>query len=390
MGKWLPKNHITGNVIIENLNNFLNMAKRKIIILSCILFILILGSLFGISYYRKTKTQEKKEIIEDQWYNLASHNFKSLISQTEKKEFLFKPQIMINEVVDSPAAKDDIYFCSPRGINKYSLQDNRKELILSLYPCNNILWSPKGNRGYIISGTTTIFFDIETKEVKKLSKNIVNIIWYNDGNRVVYQYLNLFSKRNELYIADPKVENSEKIIDLEGEEEVNFLAWQGNDLYLTYGESTDLSSRLLWRINIAAKQKEELKEWEGNPSYIMSLEDNKLIFETLKINNEGKVYPMLYLVSEKGKKDLNLETFLNKCTKKNNSKILCGISENLYSIRSSDIIVEVDLETGDIVPLTKKDDKQSINVRNLFLSEDGDKLFFINNIDGRLWGLSLQ
>lgn len=368
------------------------MTKRKIIILFFIFLILIFGLIFGIFYVRKIKIQkkEKEETSREQWHKLPSINYKLLASQAEEAKIFSKPEKIINEIIDSPVIrKQDIYFCNEKGISKYSLKERKKELIFSIYPCNNILWSPRGEEGYVISGTTTTYFNLKTKEVKELSKNIVNIIWDNKKNRIVYQFLNLFSGENELYLADPKIQNPEKIIKLDKKEEVNFLAWQEDNLYWTYGESTDLSGRPLWQGNIKTKQKIELTEWGSNVSYIMNLGD-RLIFETLKTDKQGRVRPILYLVSPGEKRKLKLETFLNKCVKKDNSTIICGISEDLYSLRSNELIAEVDLESNSIVPLTKKNEKQKINLRDLFLSEDKTKLFFINNIDGKLWGLSLK
>jgi len=162
--------------------------------------------------------------------------------------------------------EDSILYYDPaeNKIFEFFLKENRQSPISDLFLLvNDIKWSPDAKKTILkISNiqpahaenplyTTTLpegeeatyFYEIGAKEPILLSRNIQEVTWTADGQKIVYHYLDKAKGVNNLSIADPDGKNWKKIIDLK-EEKVFLSTFPTGEIAYTASETTDSFSAI--------------------------------------------------------------------------------------------------------------------------------------------------
>ena len=152
----------------------------------------------------------------------------------------------------------------------------------------------------------------------------------------------------------------------------------------------------IWEINLKTKA---LKIFASDKGLMVNFAKDNSIGLKFSVNERRE--GTLRLIGNSGAimANLNFLTLSDKCSV-NLSKIYCAVPQSYNMIKepvlpddylkravySNDFIYELDLEKNELLPVFEEN-KQPIDAMNLELI--GDKLFFINRYDNRLYRLEL-
>ena len=293
--------------------------------------------------------------------------------------------------------KKHIFYFSKktREIIDYSIAENKKRTIFKIeFEPHEILWSPRKDKAMIRSKEGYYLFDLLNKTIHQLSKNIYYISWSPSGNKIAYQYLSALAEKNFISISDPDGSNWRNIVDFSESKDFEtgiLTTWSLDEKSIFYSfEASDVSDSAYYKVDLETGTKTDLSDWGYLVDFRFLPKSKKILFTIFKEEIE---IPELWIMNKDGsnRQYVGIDSFVCKCVWKNDEKTaICAISEDVHSYRSNDILIQVDLKTKEKKQITGIVENQPINVRDLFLSLDEKDLFFVNNIDGKLYKLSLE
>jgi len=376
------------------------MKKRTIVILVIVLVLLVISVIILMIQNKKQPpiSIEIEEIEETKLSSSRYNNYVELLTSEERQEEDLKSiSLLINDVVVSPILStngDSIFYLSYKQdvIVQFSLQDKEQKTYFAddlLQSTEELIWSPDGRQVYLSTSKGFYLYGVTDSSVLELSKNIKDISFSLEGDRIAYQYLSYVSGENYLSVSNPDGSNWNNLVEIEPIEEMAdriAFGWfpGGRSVYYT-NESLDISGTEFKKVDISSGNVSSLKDWGdlGEMLFIPSL--SKILYVVF---DEEKSTPQIWIMNMDGsdKKYTGVENFLSKCTVQHKSPILvCALSEDIFDIYSNDIIIEYNIETDEIKPITKFDSATSYNVNSIFLSQDDQKIFFLDNIDQKVY-----
>ena len=379
--------------------------RKKLLIL--IVILTVLGLIFIITTRRREIPPEEALKVTKPLPpgGLTSSGFRELAEQKETPggKLFEKGRLIIDDEVSFSTLsldKERHYYFSraEEGIMESSLEGRDiEEIFKSRFECiNDILWSFQKDKVILSTDQGFYFLDLKTNQISPLSGNITNIIWSSDGTKIAYQYLDRLAGYNNISISNPDGSDWYKLINVKSEgpsSQVVLSIWSPDSNYLYFtSESFDVSGGNFKRVNLDTGQIEDLSDWENVAGILYSPDGSKILYVTLDYNEKYQIVPNVRVMKADStdKKDTGIDAYLHKCIWKKDSKtIICALSEDINNMTSNDILIELDLETGQKKQLTAIEEGQPINVKDLILSQDEKTLFFKNNIDGKLYSLEI-
>jgi len=363
--------------------------KKIIIIIIAVVFILAVA--FGI-YFGWKKSREileppitnQQPIIDNQQQAIAEQRLKIISNQS-----------VSGHLINNAATSSQIFYFNQDGQILRIKADGGEETISEriIENIQKIEASKDGKKAIIKFGDKNNqqfeIFDVE-KNIWQQIRNASAAAFSPDGKQIVYfDGVDLMVKN----LFDPK-QKTQKILSLS---QKDFdLKWIASDRVLLLPKQSSLISVDIWEINLKTKA---LKIFARDKGLTVNFAKDNSIGLKFSVNDNGE--GILQLIGNSGAimANLNFLTLPDKCSV-NLSKIYCAVPQSYNMIKepvlpddylkravySNDFIYELDLEKNALLPVFEEN-KQPIDAINFELL--GNKLFFINRYDNRLYQLEL-
>jgi len=257
------------------------------------------------------------------------------------------------------------------GNNETKISSNK---LLSLY---KIIWSPTKQEviGFFndSGGLRKTYYSYITQKASNLEKNIYDLAFSPQGDKIVYSLYDSASEAGGIYISKPDGTNPVKILSTRIQ---NLrVSWANNDFIYTYKESSNEGVDI-FVLSVDGKIFEKIIRNVFNPAINLSSEPYTLIFSSTNERGEEK---NLFLYESGAKTNLEFSGDPENCAWSYDK-------ENIYCSDGKEI-TKINTQTGD---KTKIYENSNIRPSQLLVSPLENYLVFVNSRDGFVYSLKLD
>jgi hypothetical protein len=282
----------------------------------------------------------------------------------------------------------DLYQADLVSASGTALQVTRqRNLSITTKPgISKILWPPAGNNFMAQvsqpapSSSPWSYFNSQTGVYTDLPSQIESFDWMPSGNQIVYVWLD--SGKASLNISDPDTKNWKKIADMwENDDKISISPDGTNILY--YEQNNASSTNPIYLTTPDGKIWKTLVSTGYNLGVLWSPDGQKFLFGK-KDPSSGSFQLWEYNLLTGASASLNVSTTPDKAVWGSDSATVYAA----VTAGTSGSFVKIN--TATLTPKIYNNFQQQINAQNLFLSQDGTKLFFWNTNDGNLYYLDIS
>lgn len=384
---------------------------KKIFIVSTALLV---AALFFLAIYNFSF---KKNPVAGNGAEEKSDPLFDLSKKKEKNPEDKKIMAITDEAIISPALKDDgdhiLYYAKSNGnVLRVNLEGKEKKIISSdnLSGLVDNLWSPK--RDKVISqfrqGEYDSFsmYDFNTQKVKNYDPGMDNIVWSNLGDKIIYKYYDGSAKKWTLNVSDPDAGNWKELTGLEYRN-MKIAQIPQSTLVSFWNAPNSFEETNLSVVSMMGGEKKRIFSQKFGADYLWSPNGEKALVSS--VENKGGSRMNLAVMNSNGGEysSLNVPTMASKCVwSGENTVVYCAfpgsipesaVMPNDYQegkIQTKDTFWKINIAAGgkqerivEIEDLNAM--KMNFDAKNLFLSSDEEKLFFVNSYDGKLYRINL-
>ncbi|MCF7795367.1 hypothetical protein K9M50_03345 [Patescibacteria group bacterium] len=271
------------------------------------------------------------------------------------------------------------------------------------YEVQEISWSPDKNKAVLeYPDGSNIIYDFKTQKQVTLPKHWEDFDFSPQSDKIVAKSIGTDPYNSYLVTANTDGssirslehigENSDKVIS----------DWSpSNQIAAMYTESTDFDRQDLFFIGLNGENFKSTTVEGRDVRTNWSKEGDKLLYSAY--NSNSNLQPQLWIVNAKGdsigsgRKNLNLQTWADKCTFSDDRYAYCGVPEELPE--ASGLLPDLALETGDLLyridTITGQKSLMAIpngkyNISEPVVSDDGSKLYFTDQSTGEIYNINLK
>lgn len=271
------------------------------------------------------------------------------------------------------------------------------------YDVENIKWSPTKNKAILeYPDGSNIIYDFTNNKQITLPKHWKDFDFSTDGNQIVMKSIGLDPDNRWLAVAN---EDGSKAIPIEsiGEKDATvYPSWSPNNQTIAmYTEGIDFNRQEVFFVGLNNENfKSTVIEGRGfQPKW--SPEGDQLIYSVYSSDNNLK--PNLWIVNAQGenigsgRKNLNVETWADKCVFAGTKDVYCAVPENLeegaglfpeLAKNTHDYLYKIDSVTG-LKKLIAIPDN-TYNMSNLIISDNGYYLYFTDETTQKIYKIKLK
>lgn len=323
------------------------------------------------------------------------------ITQTEK----------LNEVPSLnpslfPDDSGDLRYYNQEDGKFYRLKENGEIELLSdrvFHEVENIEWSPTKNKAILeYPDGSNIIYNFDTEEQTTLPQHWEDFDFSTDGSEIVAKSIGKDPDNRWLIVTDEKGGKTQAIEKIGEYEDTVYPEWSPNEqIVAMYTKGKDFDNQEVFFLgkNNENFQSTVIEGRDFRPQW--SKTGDKLLYSTY--SSENDMNPKLRSVNAQGgtigsgRQSLDLNTWSDKCAFATNEEIYCGVPENLESgsgmfpelaNQTKDSLYKVNIQTGqkELIAIPDKD----INISDLSVSSQGDKLYFKDNLSGNIHKIDLK
>jgi len=281
--------------------------------------------------------------------------------------------------------------------NKVQLSDKQ------FYKVQDVTFSPVKDQAILeYPDGTTIMYDFDQEQQYTLPNSWTDFEFNAAGDQIAFRELNVQEDYRWLSVANPDGTGKKLIQHLGENDEKIQINWSPNEqIVAQYPELDNLSRSIVYFIGQNEENFKAIYVDGADVRLAWSPEGDSLL--TSSYSPSTGFNPQLQIVSydpttneATAKKTINLETWADKCTYKDNETLICAVPTTMVSGAgmqpdvmkfTPDNLYEVDVNSGS----TKKimENVQNYTMTNLSIGPDGN-LYFIDQNDGTLNKVSLQ
>ena len=389
---------------------------KKIFIISSVLLasVLFFMGIYNVSFKEKTSAINTNILAKET--PAASNEEKSALEEIgEKIGFKNSEKIypLSDEVIISPAlfSEDDqiAYYTRLNGsVYNVSLDGTGKKLVdnNNFSGLEKILWSSDNrkvlsrfnNNGKIQYSS----YDYNAKKGFRLADGIEYAIWGNAGDQIVYEYYDSKTKKRTINAANYDGSNWKKIADISMSDA--WIASVPQSSFVSFWNSPNsFNETSLSIINTVGGEARKIFSGRFGADYLWSPNGTKALVSSVDSKGGSKI--SLAVINSNGGEfqNLNIPTFASKCVwSKDNKTIYYALptfSSGNYvlpndyrnkKVTAKDVFWKMNITTGKSERIVETKDINNIyDAANLFLSSSEDILFFVNQNDGKIYGISM-
>jgi len=267
----------------------------------------------------------------------------------------------------------------------------------------NITWSPNSDKAILeYPDGANIIYDFNNKKQTTLPKHWKDFDFSSDGKQIVMKSMGLDTDNRWLAIVNEDGSKARQIESLGEKDATVYPLWSPNNQSIAmYTEGIGFDRQEVFFVGLNKENfKSTVVEGRGfQPRW--SPEGDKLLYSVYSSDNNLK--PNLWIVNAQGerigsgRKNLNVETWAEKCSFADTSNLYCAVPEKLeegaglfpeMAKNTSDQLYKIDTLTGMKKLIAVPDG--SYNMSNIIISDDGANLYFTDETTGRLHKIRLK
>jgi len=267
----------------------------------------------------------------------------------------------------------------------------------------DVEWAPNKTKAVIeYPDGNKIVYDFASEKQVTLPKHWEDFSFSPDSNKLVNKSLGIDPDNRWLIVSNSDGSQS-KAIEFIGLNDKNVIpSWSPNNQTVAmYTEGIDFNRREVFFLgqNNENFKSTVIEGWGFQPKW--ADDGAKLLYSVYSPNNDLK--PRLWIVNSQGdqigvnRKDLELETWAEKCNFINNQEVYCAVPKELekgsglypeLAKESSDNIYKINIQNGTKELIAIPD--ISYNISNISVSSDEKFLFFTDNNSNQIHKIQLQ
>jgi hypothetical protein len=270
----------------------------------------------------------------------------------------------------------------------------------------DVFWSPDKKKAITkfkkSNGEIQFFYyNHDTKASLPLKSNLDMVVWQNN-NKILYKYFNPVTKERTLNISDPDGKNWTKIANLDFKN-INIASVPLSGLISFWNQPDAFTETSFKTASMLGENKQTLFSGSFGTDYLWSGDGNRILASSS--DKKGGSQISLFVMNNSGGdlKKLDVPTFTAKCVWSKDNKTIYyalpgGIQDNLIlpndylsgKIKTTDTFWKINVLTGEktrIIDLDKI--TASFDAVKMFLNSDESLLFFINRLDDKLYKITL-
>lgn len=288
----------------------------------------------------------------------------------------------------------------------YKIDKNGKTVLMSekiFYNVENVVWADTKNKAIIEypDGANTLY-NFGTNKQITLPAHWKDFNFNPGSEQIVMKSIGLDPKNRWLAVASDDGSKVRALEPLGTKDDTVYPAWSpNNQIAAVFTESRGFDRQEVYFVGLNNENfKSTIVEGRGfQPKW--SPKGDQLLYSVYSSKNNLK--PNLWVVNAQGesigsgRKNLNIETWAEKCVYGNDSELYCAVPENLpegaglfpeLALESKDNIYKIDTKTG-VKKLIAIPD-QDFSMFNLNISENGYYLYFTDNENNNIHKIKLK
>ncbi len=313
-----------------------------------------------------------------------------------------------NRVYDTALGGDgeSVYYYDKSTGLFYSVSPDGQITPLSdkvFYSVEQVYWTPDKNKAILkYPDGSTIMYDFSTKKQVTLPSHWKDFDFSPNSGQMVFKSMGDSSDNRWLAISNVDGTRAKKIELLGDKDATVYPSWSPNgQIVAMFTDGGDFDRQNLYFLGQNNENyKSTIIEGRGFEGE-WSSDGNRLLYSVYNSRNDYK--PSLWIVEAQGesigqnRKQLQLETWADKCTFSDNDTIYCAVPESLQAgagIFSNELdnsncdIYKIDLTTGIKTKIAIPEG--SHNIENIMVSANGSYLYFNSQTDGKLYKINLK
>ncbi len=287
----------------------------------------------------------------------------------------------------------------------YKIDKNGNKVLLAdkvFHDVENITWSSRNKAILEYPDGANIVYDFESEKQVTLPKHWEDFDFSPDGGKIAMKSIGLDPKNRWLAVSNDDGNKVRAIEDIGLNASMVYPSWQPNNQSVAmYIEGVGFNRQEVFFIG---QNKENFKSTiiEGRgfqPKW--SPNGDRLLYSVYSSDNDLK--PLLWVVNAVGneigtsRKNLNLETWAEKCTFGGDTTVYCAVPESLQegaglfpelTDNTKDNLYSINTQTGSKKLVAVPDG--AYNMSNLVVSENGYYLYFVDNFTEAIHQVKLK
>lgn len=268
---------------------------------------------------------------------------------------------------------------------------------------DKITWSSDTNKAILeYPDGSNIVYNFSTNKQITLPQHWKDFSFSPSGNQIVMKSMGLDSDNRWLAIVNEDGSKARAIESLGNEDAAVYPSWSPNNQSIAmYTKGIDFNRQEVFFVGLNGENfKSTVIEGRGfqpkwNPN------GGQLLYSVYSSDNDMK--PNLWLVNADGdkigtgRKNLNIETWADKCTYANENELYCAVPNNLeagaglfpeMANNTTDTLYKIDMRSGTKKVIAVPDGEY--NMSNLAVSKNGFNLFFADKKTEQLYTIKLK
>lgn len=269
------------------------------------------------------------------------------------------------------------------------------------------LWSPDKNKVIArFPETNGVFrfslYDYGSGQEASLKKNLDEVSWQNDSNKIFYKYWDEGKKERTLNVASPDGTDWKKLADL-SYRNITIATVPKTGLVSFWPTADGMAATTFETVPVVAGERKMIHKDTYGADFLWDNSGNNVLMSQVdqKGGNKMDLAVMNYMGGEFRK--LGIPTTVKKCAWSGNNKsfyyaLPTSIPDNVLmpndwqdkKFTTADTFWKMDIMTGEKKRLVEPEKiKEKYDASELFLNADESMLFFINRIDGALYKIDI-
>lgn len=299
-----------------------------------------------------------------------------------------------------------VQYYNPADGKFYGVDQNGQTNLLSnkvFYNVSDVTWSKDGNKAVLeYPDSSKVVYDFATKKQATLAKHWEDFDFSANGDKLVMKSLGMDPDNRYLAITNSDGSGG-KVIEYIGENDKRvYPSWSpNNQIVAMYTEGIDYDRQTVYFIGLNNENfKSTVIPGRGFQQQ-WSPDGNRLLYSVYYGENQMK--PMLWIVDASGsqignnRQMLNVQTWAEKCNFSGSNELYCAVPTSLdygagflpsLSDQTPDQIYKINTQTGTKQLMAIPDN--DVTISNLFVSPDGNNLYFTNKNTGSINKIKLR
>ncbi len=299
-----------------------------------------------------------------------------------------------------------VQYYNPADGKFYGVDQNGQTNLLSnkvFYNVSDVTWSKDGNKAVLeYPDSSKVVYDFATKKQATLAKHWEDFDFSANGDKLVMKSLGMDPDNRYLAITNSDGSGG-KVIEYIGENDKRvYPSWSpNNQIVAMYTEGIDYDRQTVYFLGLNNENfKSTVIPGRGFQQQ-WSPDGNRLLYSVYYSENQMK--PMLWIVDASGsqignnRQMLNVQTWAEKCNFSGSNELYCAVPTSLdygagflpsLSDQTPDQIYKINTQTGTKQLMAIPDN--DVTISNLFVSPDGNNLYFTNKNTGSINKIKLR